>query len=121
MYYHQMEHPGRLIVKRSWPARAKNRPALFEYFRFHKEVTEGGMQFVRSSRREYNLGIAGYLNNAALARTVRERDPAKLNIILWRNSYFRVGLNIFFAAAELDFCLGKNGFIRFQRFCGWLI
>src|SRR5579859_3425046 len=74
MYDHQMEHPGRLFIERSRPARTENRPPRFQYLRLHEEIAESRMEDVRGRRGENNFGVAGYLNNSAFAGTVGERD-----------------------------------------------
>src|SRR4029077_12310847 len=74
VHHHEMEHPWRLLMERPGPSRTKNCPPLFQYLGLHEEVTERRMQVVRGSRGKNNFGIAGYLNDFALACTVGERD-----------------------------------------------
>src|SRR5437016_10057778 len=116
-----MKHPWRLFVARAGPARAKNGPALFQYFGLHEEVAESRMQGICGRRGQNNFGVAGYLNHPAFAGAVGERDSPQFNVVLRRDRNLRVGLQISLTAAELDLGFRKNGLIRFQRFHSWLI
>src|SRR3989304_6145790 len=102
-----MKHPGSVLALGAGPARAENRPLPAEDLGLNKEIAERRMQRVRRRRGEYDLRITCDINVSAFPGTVDDCDAVQFDVILGRNSNFRMRVEVVVAATELRFRLRK--------------
>ena len=65
----------------------------------HEQIAECRMQRVRGGRRDHHFGIAGDFDFPARPGPIGDPHPAQLDIVLWRDDDFGVGLDLAFAIA----------------------
>ena len=65
--------------------------ASIQTFRFHEDLGEGGMRAVGVMRGERQFAIAGQFNLAVAQRSIRDRHPPELRVVLGRHGDFGDG------------------------------
>src|ERR1035437_5336346 len=106
-----MEHPWRLLFRRAGAASAENRPLLADDLSLQETIPKGRGERHRRRRSENHLRVTGDLDGSAQSRGVSDGEAAHLDVILWRNGYFCIGVEPVVAAAELHPPLGEDGFV----------
>ena len=81
MHGHQVKHPGIFLFLGTWPAGAKNSPALFKNFGLNKEIAEGRMDIVCGGLSQNHFRVTRDVESSLQSGVVDDDRAADLNII----------------------------------------
>src|SRR5208282_3075630 len=109
-----MEHPWRLLFRRAGPASAENGPLLADDLGLHEQITKGRVKRIRRRRSENDLRVACDIDGSARSRGVSDDDAADFDVILWRNGYLGIGVELVVAAAEFHPPFGEDRFVALR-------
>src|SRR5512139_1870171 len=106
-----MKQPWRTLADRAGSAPAENRLLRAKNFCLNKKIAECRVQCISGRRCEEYLCVARHIDRSAHFGPVCYVDSAQFNVILGRNRYLCMGVQLAAAGAEFSPRLRENRFI----------
>jgi hypothetical protein len=111
-----MKHPEWVLFTRAGPAGAENCPLRSDDLRLNKKIAERRVQGILCRRGEDDFRVTRNVDGPTRPGAVGDGDSAQLDVVLRRDSDFRMRVDFMGTATKLRSRFRENRFITLRSF-----